>query len=345
MVSKSVFGKTSKNETAYQYTIANKTGMSVKVTNYGASLCSLSVLDKNKIMRDVVLGYDDVSGYDRKSGAFLGATVGRNANRIANAAFEMDGVTYQLENNSGKHNLHSGSDSFAYRLWDTKQITDNSVTFGLHSPDMDQGFPNAVDIEVTYALKESSLEIEYSAKADKKVLLNMTNHSYFNLNGHDSGSILSHQLWIDSNAYVESDEELIPTGNILSVQTTPMDFRQMKTIGDFIQDDYSALKFANGYDHCFVLKKDKEIEKAAMLYSGKSGLTMEVFTDMPGVHIYTGNFLNDEKGKDGAIYMKNQGICFETGYFPNAINEPGFDIAIVENGNEFRSSTVFKFYV
>lgn len=343
MISKTFFGKTSHGEKTYLYTITNEIGMAVKVTNYGASLCSLSVPDKNNVSRDVVLGYDDVSGYDNRTGSFIGATVGRNANRIANATFAMDDETYYLEKNSGKHNLHSGSDSFAYRVWKEKEITDNSVVFSLHSPNLDQGFPNAIDVEVAYILKDSCLKIVYGAEAEEKVFLNMTNHSYFNLNGHEAGDILNHQLWIDSNAYVETNEELIPTGKILNVENTPMDFRQTKRIGDSIQEDYQALVNARGYDHCFVLKNDKKMAKAAILHSEESGITMEVCTDMPGVHIYTGNFLENEKGKKGVIYKKNHGTCFETGYFPNAINEASFDIAIVEKGEKFSSTTAFKF--
>ena len=332
MISKASFGMTSEGEEAFLYTLTTEKGMTIKVTNYGATLCSVLLQDKNGNVRDVVLGYDDISGYDKKSGTYFGATVGRNANRIENASFRMDGKMYSLEKNNGEHNLHSGSDGFSYRLWEEKNITADSVTFKLHSPDGDQGYPNAVDVELTYIVNDNKICIVYSAKSEEKVFLNMTNHSYFNLDGHESGNILEHQIWINSDAYVESDKEQIPTGRIVDVENTSMDFRQLKKIG-------------NKYDHCWVLKNDKAFEKVALLHSIKSGITMEVYTDMPGVQIYTGNFIENEPGKQGVIYYKNQGVCFETQYFPNAINVPEFEIATVEKDKRFCSATVFKFTV
>ena len=345
MISKASFGMTSEGEEAFLYTLTSEKGMTIKVTNYGATLCSVLLQDKDGNVRDVVLGYDDISGYDKKSGTYFGATVGRNANRIANASFQMNGKMYSLEKNNGEHNLHSGSDGFSYRLWEEKNLTANSVTFKLHSPDGDQGYPNAVDVELTYIVNDNKICIIHSARSEEKVFLNMTNHSYFNLDGHESGNILEHQIWIDSDAYVESDKDLIPTGRIVNVENTPMDFRQLKKIGSNIQDDYEALVLGNGYDHCWVLKNDKAFEKIALLHSEKSGITMEVYTDMPGVQLYTGNFIQNEKGKQGVVYQKNQGVCFETQYFPNAINVPEFEIATVEKDKRFCSATVFKFNV
>ena len=332
MISKASFGMTNEGEEAFLYTLTTEKGMTIKVTNYGATLCSVLLQDKDGNVRDVVLGYDDISGYDKKSGTYFGATVGRNANRIANASFQMNGKTYSLEKNNGEHNLHSGSDGFSYRLWEEKNLTANSVTFKLHSPDGDQGYPNAVDVELTYIINDSKICIIHSARAEEKVFLNMTNHSYFNLDGHDSGDILGHQIWINSDAYVESDKDLIPTGRIINVDNTLMDFRQLK-------------KIRSMYDHCWVLKNEKGFEKVALLHSDKSGISMEVYTDMPGVQIYTGNFIENELGKQGVIYQKNQGVCFETQYFPNAINIPEFEIATVEKDKRFCSATVFKFSV
>ncbi len=343
MISKTSFGMTSEGEEAFLYTLTSEKGMTIKVTNYGATLCSVYIQGKDSIVRDVVLGYDDVTGYDKKSGTYFGATIGRNANRIANASFMMDGVMYHLEKNNREHNLHSGSDGFSYRLWEEKNLTANSVTFKLHSSDGNQGYPNAVDVELTYILNDNKICIVHSAKSEEKVFLNMTNHSYFNLDGHDSGNILEHQMLINSDAYLESDKDLIPTGRILNVENTPMDFRQFRKIGSRIHDDYGALIFGNGYDHCWVLKNNKDFEKVAILHSDKSGITMEVFTDMPGIQVYTGNFIENEEGKQGVIYLKNQGVCFETQYFPNAINESAFEIGIVEKNKRFCSATVFKF--
>lgn len=345
MISKSSFGLTSKGEEAFLYTLTTEKGMTIKVTNYGATLCSVLLQDKDGTVRDVVLGYDDIDGYDKKSGTYFGATIGRNANRIANASFQMNGKKYFLEKNCGKHNLHSGSDGFSYRLWEEKNLTANSVTFKLHSPDGDQGYPNAVDVELTYIVNDRKICIVHSARSEGKVFLNMTNHSYFNLDGHDSGSILEHQIWVNADAYLEADKNLIPTGRIINVENTPMDFRQLKKIGSNIKDNYKDLIFGNGYDHCWVLKNDKAFEKVALLHSDKSGISMEVYTDMPGVQIYTGNFIENERGKQGIIYQKNQGVCFETQYFPNSVNIPEFEIAAVERDRRFCSATVFKFTV
>lgn len=345
MVSKTSFGMTSKGEEAFLYTFSNEKGMTMKVTNYGATLCALYIQDKDSNIRDVVLGYDDVTGYDKKSGTYFGATIGRNANRIANASFVMDGKRYELEKNNGNHNLHSGSNGFSYRVWDEKYLTTNSVTFKLHSPDGDQGFPNAVDVELTYILNDNKLCIIHSGKADERVFLNMTNHSYFNLNGHESGDVLNHKMWIHADRYLESDKDLIPTGKICEVDNTPMDFREYKEIGRDIHSNFEALRNGNGYDHNWVLKNNNNFEKVAMLHSEESGIIMEVYTDMPGVQVYTGNFIENEVGKQGVIYQKRQGVCFETQYFPNAVNEPEFEIADFGEKKRFCSATLFKFVV
>lgn len=335
------FGTTNKGEEAFLYTLKSESGIVLKVTNYGATLCSLQVPDKNNVMRDVVLGYDSVSDYDKKTGLYLGATVGRNANRIADGMFTFDGEIYHLEKNNGNNNLHSGAAGFSYRLWKEKATTDNSVTFEIDSPDGDQGYPGAVEVEVTYRLVNERAHIIYKAKTEEKVFLNMTNHSYFNLAGYQSGNILEQQMWLNADGFLEIDERLIPTGRILTVENTPMDFREKKKIGHDISTDYKQLNIGNGYDHCWVLNKGK----AAELYAEESGIKMEVFTDLPGVQIYTGNFIENESGKEQAIYQKHQGVCFETQYFPNAINMPEFEIGMADKGMDYYSETVFQFAV
>ena len=345
MMTKTSFGMTSKGEEAFLYTFTSKKGMSMKVTNYGATLCSACVRGKDGIVRDVVLGYDNVTGYDKKSGTYFGATIGRNANRIANASFRMDGQEFFLEKNDGNHNLHSGSDGFSYRVWEEKKLTSDSVTFKLHSPNGDQGYPNSVDVELTYMLMDNKICISYRAKATGEVFLNMTNHSYFNLNGHQSGDVLGHEMWIRANEFVEADKELIPTGRIHAVDGTPMDFRKQRKIGEDINCEYEQVVLANGYDHCWVLKKEKLFDKVAKLHSEESGITMEVYTDMPGVQVYTGNFIQNEIGKDNITYQKNQGVCFETQYFPNAINVPEFEIANLDDNSRYCSTTIFELCV
>lgn len=287
MISKTSFGMTSEGEEAFLYTLTTEKGMTIKVTNYGATLCSVSLQDKDGNYRDVVLGYDDVSGYDRKAGTRFGTTVERN--------------------------------EFSNRLWGEKDFTDHSVTFKIHSPAGDQGYSDAVDMELTYVVNDNNICIVHSAKSEEKAFLNGKDHSYFNLNGRESGSILEHQIWINSDAYVESDKGPSPTGRILDVENTPMDFRK--------------------------LKNDMDFEKVAMLYSEQSGIAMEVYTDMPGIHIDTGNFIQDEKGKQGAAYRENQGVCVEPRYFPNAIRVSELKNDTAEKDKKSCSVTVFKFVV
>lgn len=345
MISKTSFGMTCKGEEAFLYTITSETGMIVAVTNYGASLCSICIKGRDSVTRDVVLGYEDVTGYSNKTGTYFGATIGRIANRIANASFCVDETIYNLDKNNGRHNLHSGPDGFSHRLWEEKEYTSDSVSFRLHSPDGDQGYPNSVDIELTYIVNGNKICIVHSAKSKEKVFLNITNHSYFNLNGHETGNVLNHYMWINADQFVESDQEFIPTGRMLDVDHTPMDFRTPRVIAVNGDIDYESLVFGKGYDHCWVLKNEMNFEKVAMLYSEESGITMEIYTDMPGVQIYTGNSLENEEGKKGAVYQKYQGVCFETQYFPNAINVPEFELAEVDSKKRFCSATVFKFIV
>lgn len=338
------FGKNQKGESVTMYSFENTNGMVMEVSNFGATLHSLFVPDKNGVLRDVVLGYDDLSRYENPKGTFFGATIGRNANRIQKGQFELNGKKYQLEINDQKNNLHSGCDSYSFRVWNVKVITENSITFFLHSPDGDQGYPGAVDIYVRYVLTdENEVRIDYCAVPEEDTILNFTNHSYFNLNGHDSGDVLEQEAWIDSDAFTPTDVELIPTGEIVSVEGTPMDFRVSKKLGKDIGVDYEALKLGNGYDHNFALNNNGKLEKVAGLYSDESGIKMEVYTDLPGVQLYTGNFINNELGKNGVIYQQRQGVCFETQYFPDAMNHDNFCSPIFRKGDEYKTTTIYKF--
>lgn len=319
MISKSSFGITGNGEEAFLYTLTSEKGMIMKITNYGATLCALYMPDRELKFRDVVLGYDDVNGYDKRTGTYFGAAMGRISNQRSNG--------------------------FLHRLWKEKEFTDNSVTFQLHSPARDQGFPEAVDIDLTYILNDNKIAIIHTAKAEEETFLNITNHSYFNLNGHESSDILDHLMWINADEYLEINEELIPTGKILSVENTSMDFRKYKKVGEIIHNKYEVSITENGYDYNWVLNKKSDFDKVAMLHSEKSGITMEVFTDMPGIGIDIGNVINNEAGKQGIVYERNRGICFQTKYFPNAINEPGFEIGKVDVDKKFCSVTVFKFTV
>ena len=319
MISKSSFGITGNGEEAFLYTLTSEKGMTMKVTNYGATLCALYMPDRNFDFKDVVLGYDDVNGYDKKTGTDFGATLGRIANQ--------------------------GSNSFSHRLWKGKKFTDNSVTFQLHSPDGDQGIQGAVDINLTYMLNDNKIAIIHTAKAEEETFLNITNHSYFNLNGHESSDILEHLMWIEADEYLEINEDLLPTGKKLCVENTPMDFRKYKRIEESINNKCETSITGNGFDYNWILNKKNDFDKVAMLYSEKSGITMEIFTDMPGMQIDIGNIIENEPGKQGAIYRRNQGICFQTQCFSNAVNELGFEIGKLDAGKRFCSVTLFKFTV
>ncbi len=338
------FGKNTKGECATLYTFTNKNGMKMEVSDFGATLYALWVPDKDGNLLDVVLGYDDPIGYEGPSGTFFGATVGRNANRIANGTFALNGKEYHLAKNNGNNNLHSGLDFYSFRIWNVKETTENSITFVLHSPDGDQGYPGEVDIEVTYTLTEDNgVKIDYYAKPNADTILNMTNHSYFNLNGHASGSVLKQSVWVDADAFTRADEESIPTGEILSVEGTPMDFRVKKELGRDIEEDYEALIFGKGYDHNWCLNNNGKFVKVAQMSAEESGITMEVYTDLPGVQLYSGNFIMDELGKEGVVYQQRQGLCFETQYYPDAINHENFPSPVCKAGEVYQTTTMYKF--
>ena len=339
------FGNNGKGEAATLYTFENKNGVVMEVTDFGATLYALLVPDAEGNLCDVVLGYDDPAGYEGPSGTNFGATIGRNANRIGGATFTINGKSYTIDmNDNGKNNLHSGYDFFNFRIWKVKETTDSSITFSLHSPDGDQGYPSAVDIEVKYTLTDDNeVRLDYYAVPQEDTIINLTNHSYFNLNGHASGSIEGHDLWVDADAYTPTDAELIPTGEIASVEGTPMDFRVMKKVGRDINEDFEALNLGKGYDHNWCLNNHGEFAKVAEITGDLSGITMETYTDLPGVQIYAGNFLVEEPGKAGVVYKHRQGICFETQYYPDALNHEAFPSTIVKAGDAFKTTTVYKF--
>lgn len=336
------FGKTKHGEDTALYTFRNKNGMVMAVTDYGATLHTLLIPDGNGNHRDVVLGYDDPSGYERPTGTYFGAAVGRNANRIGGAAFTLNGQRYPLPDNDNGNSLHSGPDGYSYRLWNVKHVGPQSITLSLHSPDGDQGYPGAVDVEVTYDLTDDNMvRIRYQATPDADTVVNLTNHSYFNLNGHDSGSILGHEVWLDADCFTPADAASIPTGEIRSVEGTPMDFRVKKEIGRDIGADYEPLIFGRGYDHNWCLNNGGKFAKVAECEAG--GITMEVLTDLPGVQVYTGNFLIEEPGKNGAVYYHRQGICFETQYYPDGVNHANFPSPICPAGKTWCSTTEYRF--
>ena len=340
---KKEFGATKNGEKASCYVLKNSKGMEAVVSDFGASLLKLYVPDKDGKTQDVVLGYETLEDYEN-GGDSLGATVGRVANRIGMAEFELNGKKYELtKNDNGENTLHGGTDFYNKRMWSVKEEDDTHVVFALVSPDGDQGFPGEVKIEVSYTItEENELKIHYHAIPDQDTLLNMTNHSYFNLSGHASGTAWNAKVWIDADAFTETDAELIPTGTVVPVEGTPMDFRKEKVVEKEIGADYTPLKLAGGYDHNWVLN-GKGFRKAASAESEETGIKMEVYTDLPGMQFYSGNFLAGSKGKEGAVYEKGYGICFETQYFPDAIHKENFESPITKAGEVYDTTTVYKF--
>ncbi len=340
------FGKTKKGEAVEKYTLKNAHGMEVDIITLGAALQSIRVPDQAGEIRDVLLGYDNVEQYENVNG-YLGAVIGRNGNRIANARVTIDEVVYELEANDNENNLHSGAEGFHGVLWSVKEADDSHVLLTYHSPDGQQGFPGNMDVSVTYTLSEDgTLGITYRATSDKKTVANLTNHAYFNLDGHASGSATDQELELFASYYTPVvDGKAIPTGEIASVSATPMDFRQMTRIGARIEDDFDQLKFTGGYDHNYVLDKaDGTLQLAARARSAISGIQMDVYTTCVGIQFYAGNFVGGQKGKGGVDYVNRQGFCLETQYFPNSVNETSFKQPFLNPGEVYESQTNYCFH-
>ena len=337
------FGTLKNGEKAHLYIMENDRGTSAAVTDYGAALVNLRTPDKNGTLLDVVLGFDDVSGYENGTECF-GASVGRSANRIGGASIEINGIIYKLAENDHGNNLHSGPHYYFKRMWTMAGSGDDHVTFVLHSPDGDQGYPGALDMYVTYTLdEENGITVHYESVPDKDTVINMTNHSYFNLNGHNSGTVLDHKVTLNADYFTPADAESIPTGEIRSVEGTPMDFRAGRVLGDDIDADYEPLRFGSGYDHNWVLKNEGRFDKVAEAVSEKSGIVMEVYTDLPGVQIYTANFLDNEPGKEGASYIRRSAVCFETQFYPDAVHHDNFPQPVCRKGKKYDTRTAYRF--
>ena len=332
------FGVLPDGRQATLYTITGG-GLQASVSDYGAVLVNLLVPDKNGKMDDVVLGFDDANGYANCT-TYLGATVGRNSNRIGKAQFTLNGTAYTLDGNDNGNNLHSG-DCYCFRMWELAEQTENSVKLQLRSPNGDQGFPGNADITVTYALEEGGvLRITYDGVCDADTVFNMTNHSYFNLAGQaNTDKAMDQILSMPARTYTVADAQSIPTGEMRSVEGTPMDFRTPKPIGRDINEDYEALKLQGGYDHNF----EVFCNPCAVLQDPASGRTMSVVTDMPGIQFYAGNFLGADVGKNGVLYTKRSGICLETQYYPDAVNHPEWAQPIFKAGERYHSETKYIF--
>ena len=309
--------------------------------DYGCIIKNVFVAGKDGKKRDVVLGYDDLKSYE-ENGGYLGAFVGRVANRIKNAEFTLDGVKYRLFANDGKNCLHGGKKGFDKKFFESK-IEGDSITFTTCSFDGEEGFPGGLSIEVKYTLRGSALDIEYKAVATADTPVSFTNHSYFNLS--DEEIALNHLLSVNSDFITPVNDTLIPTGELLSVSDTPFDFRKPQKVGLYIDYPHKQLKIAGGYDHNFVLKNYGSYEKVATLYAEDTGICMDVFTDNFGMQVYSGNFLNGAVGKNGRIYGKRAAICLETQGFPNAVNQVTFPSIIVKAGKTYSKRTTYAFSV
>jgi len=331
------------------YTLRNKAGTTVKVTNYGATVTSMVTADRQGNMADIALGYNDVSGYmNAVDKPYLGAIVGRYGNRIAKGEFNIDGIDYKLATNNDANHLHGGVIGFDKVVWDAKVVGSNSVAFHYLAKDGEEGYPGNLDINVTYTLTEANeLKIDYLATTDKKTPVNLTNHTYFNLKGEGEGSILDHQLMINAKGFTPVDSGLIPTGEITPVSGTPFDFTSAKAIGRDIGEKNQQLEYGLGYDHNWVLnkgEKDEQLTLAATLYEQSSGRFMEVFTEEPGIQFYCGNFLaGNLKGKSGKTYVHRGGLCLETQHYPDSPNQSTFPNTILNPGEKYKTTTVYKF--
>ena len=340
------FGTVKNEEMGRLFIMENEAGTKAAVTDFGAALVNLLVKDKDGILTDVVLGYDEAADYEAGTQS-LGATVGRNANRIGGAAFEINGTRYELDKNDNeKNNLHSGMDFYNHRMWEAEEQEDGKITFLLESPDGDQGYPGNVAVRVTYELTEDNeLRITYDGTPDQDTILNLTNHSYFNLNGHDSGDVLGHTVVLDADFYTRADAESIPTGELVDVTGTPMDFRTPHLVGTRIDEPTDQLTWARGYDHTYILNKaEGELGFCARLQSPKTGIIMETYTTQPGVQLYTGNWMTGNfEGKNGGRYPARAALCLETQHFPDSPNRPEYPSTVLRPGEVFESKTIYKF--
>jgi aldose 1-epimerase len=344
-ISTAAFGQLKDGTAISLYTLDNGKGMSMKVMNYGGIVVSLMVPDKNGKAIDVVLGYDSLAGYE-KMNPFFGALVGRYGNRIANGKFTLDGKNYPLvQNNNGNH-LHGGTKGFDKVFWTIEEVpADNGVAIKLSyvSKDMEEGYPGNLQTEVIYTLTaDNTVKFDYKATTDKKTIVNLTQHTYFNLNGGET-DILGHEVAINADKIVAVNESLIPTGTLMDVTNTPFDFRKPAPIGARINADHEQIKFGKGYDHTWVLNGEG-MKQAAIAYDSTSGIEMVVHTTEPGVQFYTGNFLNGAiTGKNNVVYKQRTGFCFETQHFPDSPNQKTFPSVVLNPGQTYSTQTTFKF--
>ena len=345
---KEVFGKTTKGEMVNAYTISNKTGMSATIIDYGATVIKLLIPDKQKVLRDIQLGYDDVKSYEEGS-TFFGTIIGRNANRINQGQVTIDGVTYQMDQNDNENNLHSGLNGVDKKMWTAISFDETSVSLICKSDDMEQKLPGDVTITVTYSITEDNeFKITYDAVSTKKTVINLTSHMYLNLNGHYKGSIEDHILTLDADCYNPViDFKSIPTEENAPVEGTVFDFRKPKRIGDDIGKPEQQLEFVGGYDHNYVINGiTGNIRHFATVYSPESGICMDLYSDQTGTQFYSGNFIGEQKGKGNFEYHNRSGMCLEPQYIPNAMNfipEDDINSPIFDADEHYHTESIYKF--
>ncbi len=340
------FGKTRDGVAVSIYTLKNQNSVTARITNYGGILVSLETPDRNGAMADIVLGFDSLDGYLAHPGPFFGALIGRYANRIGEARFRLNGHEYRLDKNDGANSLHGGARGFDKRVWMPRELPDGAVELTYISKDGEGGYPGNLTATVTYRLSDANeLRIDYTAISDKDTVVNLTNHSYFNLKGAGAGDILGHLVTLNADRFTPVDAGLIPTGELRPVGGTPCDFRNATAPGARIEADDEQLKLGRGYDHNWVLNRQGEgLGLAARIEEPSSGRVLEVRTTQPGIQFYTGNFLDGSiKGKSGKVYGRRSGLCLETQHFPDSPNKPAFPSTELKPGQKFQSTTVFRF--
>jgi aldose 1-epimerase len=344
------FGKTKDGEAVYRFVLSNEKGVEAVVISYGAALVSLTVPDRDGKSADIVLGYDNLDGYEQDK-SFFGATIGRYGNRIAGGQFSLNGAVFHVPRNDGPNSLHGGTIGFNKRIWtgvDRSRGDAQVLELSYTSPDGEEGYPGTLKVQVTYTLaaEANELRVDYSATTDKDTVVNLTNHSYFNLSGATSQEILDHQLLLHALKFTPVDSTLIPTGELRAVRGTPFDFTKATAIGARINQDDEQLRFGKGYDHNWVLDRAEKgsLQLAAEVFEPTSGRVLEVLTTEPGIQFYSGNFLDGKvHGKGGQFYGHRTGFCLETQHFPDSPNHANFPSTVLKPGQAYRSTTVFRF--
>ncbi len=345
---KAKFETTVDGKPVHLYVLTNSRGMEACITNYGGRVVSLMVPDKDGNFRDVVLGYDSIADYVNHPEGNFGALIGRYGNRINQGKFKIGDTEYQLPQNNYGHCLHGGPKGFHHSVWDATLLNDSTLSLKLSSPDGEAGFPGKLDVDVTYSLtSDNGLQIDYKAVTDKPTIVNLTNHSYFNLGGDGSKDVLGEYVMINADGFTPIDSTFMTTGEISKVEGTPFDFRTAKTVGQDINADNEQLRNGLGYDHNFVLNTNGDSTAvAASIYDATTGIRMEVYTTEPGLQFYTGNFLDGkDKGKKGAAYPLRGAICMETQHFPDSPNKPDFPSVLLNPGETYHSLCIYKFSI